>query len=79
MRIPDSGVSRRRKAPPRPPDGHDRIPVRISAGERAEMEAAAEAAGMPLSTWLRETALAAAAARPIDPEPEGSTARPKRP
>lgn len=74
MRIPDSGMPRRK--PPRPPDGHDRIPVRISAGERAELESAAEAAGVPLSTYLRETALAAAAARPLtgdDPEPTGSS------
>jgi hypothetical protein len=43
------------------------IATRLSPGELAEVECAAEQAGKPLSEWLRETALTAARRRPADP------------
>jgi len=41
--------------------------TRLTPNELAEIEAAAEGAGQPLSEWLRETALGAARQRPADP------------
>ena len=43
------------------------ISTRLPPDELAEVEAAAERAGQPLSEWLRETALRAAHERPADP------------
>jgi hypothetical protein len=43
------------------------ISTRLPPDELAEVEAAAERAGQPLSEWLRETALTAARQRPSDP------------
>lgn len=43
------------------------ISTRLPPDELAEVEAAAERAGQPLSEWLRETALRAARERPADP------------
>jgi hypothetical protein len=43
------------------------ISTRLPPDELAEVEAAAERAGQPLSVWLRETALRAARQRPADP------------
>ena len=43
------------------------ISTRLPPEELAEVEAAAERAGQPLSEWLRETALRAARERPADP------------
>ena len=43
------------------------IATRLTPGELAEVEAAAESAGQSLSEWLRETALQAARQRPADP------------
>jgi hypothetical protein len=43
------------------------ISTRLPPDELAEVEAAAERAGQPLSEWLRETALFAARQRPADP------------
>ena len=41
--------------------------TRLTPGELAEIEAAAEGAGQALSEWLRGTALCAARQRPADP------------
>jgi hypothetical protein len=41
--------------------------TRLTPEELAEIEAAAEGAGLVLSEWLRETALSAARQRPTDP------------
>jgi hypothetical protein len=41
--------------------------TRLTPGELAEIESAAEGAGQPVSEWLRETALRAARQRPADP------------
>jgi len=43
------------------------ISTRLPPDELAEVEAAAERAGQPLSEWLRATALRAARERPADP------------
>ena len=43
------------------------ISTRLPPDELAEIEAAAERAGQPLSEWLREMALRAARERPADP------------
>jgi hypothetical protein len=43
------------------------ISTRLPPDELAEVEAAAERAGQPLSEWLREMALRAARERPADP------------
>jgi hypothetical protein len=43
------------------------ISTRLPPDELAEVEAAAERTGQPLSEWLRETALRAARVRPADP------------
>lgn len=43
------------------------ISTRLPPDELAEVLAAAERAGQPLSEWLRETALRAARERPADP------------
>jgi hypothetical protein len=43
------------------------ISTRLPPDELAEVEAAAERAGQPLSEWLREAALRAARQRPADP------------
>jgi hypothetical protein len=43
------------------------IATRLTQGELAEVEAAAETAGQSLAEWLRETALRAARQRPADP------------
>ncbi len=43
------------------------ISTRLTQDELAEVEAAAERAGKPLSEWLREMALTAARERPSDP------------
>lgn len=43
------------------------ISTRLPPDELAEVEAAAERAGKPLSEWLRETALCAARQSPADP------------
>lgn len=43
------------------------ISTRLPPEELAEVEAAAERAGQPLSEWLRETALRAARERPAEP------------
>lgn len=43
------------------------ISTRLPPDELAEVEAAAEHAGQPLSEWLRDTALRAARERPGDP------------
>ena len=43
------------------------IATRLTPGELAEVEAAAENAGQSLAEWLRETALHAARQRPADP------------
>jgi hypothetical protein len=41
--------------------------TRLTPGELAEIEAAAESAGQGLSEWLRGTAISAARRRPVDP------------
>jgi hypothetical protein len=41
--------------------------TRLTPGELAQIETAAESAGQPLSEWLRETALGAARQRRADP------------
>jgi hypothetical protein len=43
------------------------ISTRLPPDELAEIEAAAERVGQPLSEWLRETALRGARQRPADP------------
>lgn len=43
------------------------IATRLTPGELAEVEAAAESAGQSLAEWLRETALRASRQRPADP------------
>ena len=43
------------------------IATRLTPGELAEVEAAAETANQSLAEWLRETALQAARQRPADP------------
>lgn len=43
------------------------ISTRLTTGELAEVESAAEQAGKPLSEWMRETVLAAAGERSADP------------
>ena len=43
------------------------IATRLTPGELAEVEAAAETASQSLAEWLRETALQAARQRPADP------------
>jgi hypothetical protein len=43
------------------------VATRLTPGELAEVEAAAESAGQSLAEWLRETALRAARQRPADP------------
>lgn len=43
------------------------ISTRLTPGELAELESAADRAGKPLSEWLREMTLSAARARPFDP------------
>jgi hypothetical protein len=43
------------------------VATRLTPEELAEIEAAAEGAGQPLSEWLRETALGAARQRSGDP------------
>ena len=43
------------------------IATRLTPGELAEVEAAAENGGQSLAEWLRETALRAARQRPSDP------------
>lgn len=43
------------------------IATRLGPDELAEVEAAAERVGKPLSEWLREAALAAARQRPANP------------
>jgi len=43
------------------------VATRLTPGELAEVEAAAENAGQSLAEWLRETALRAARQRPADP------------
>jgi len=40
------------------------VATRLTPGELAEIEAAAEGAGQAVSEWLRETALRGARARP---------------
>jgi hypothetical protein len=41
--------------------------TRLTPGELAEIESAAEGTGQPLSEWLRQAALRAARQRPADP------------
>jgi hypothetical protein len=43
------------------------IATRLTPGELAEVEAAAESCGQSLAEWLRETALQEARQRPADP------------
>jgi hypothetical protein len=43
------------------------VATRLTPGELAEIEAAAEGAGQAVSEWLRETALRRARERPADP------------
>lgn len=43
------------------------IATRVIPSELAEIEAAAERAGIPLAEWLRESALSASRQRPADP------------
>jgi hypothetical protein len=43
------------------------VSMRLTPGEVAEIESAAQRAGKPFAEWLRETVLAAARERPSDP------------
>jgi hypothetical protein len=43
------------------------VATRLTPGELAEVEAAAESGGQSLAEWLRETALRATRQRPADP------------
>ena len=52
---------------PRPGFRTKTIATRLTPGELAEVEAAAETANQSLAEWLRETALQAARQRPADP------------
>lgn len=52
---------------PRPGFCTKTIATRLTPGELAEVEAAAETANQSLAEWLRETALRAARQRPADP------------
>ncbi len=52
---------------PRPGFRTKTIATRLTPGELAEVEAAAETANQSLAEWLRETTLHAARQRPADP------------
>lgn len=58
----DSANPRRTGRPVRSPDGErtiDRVTAACTPAEAARIRAAADAAGVPLSAWLRKAALAA--------------------
>lgn len=60
-----SGASLRDEA--RPHFRAKTVATRLTPGELAEVEAAAETSSQSLAEWLRETALRAARQRPADP------------
>lgn len=56
-------AEKRRPGRPNAADPRQTIGLRVTSAERAELVAAAEAAGMGLSVYVREKALAAARKR----------------
>ena len=71
MSIPHLPFPNRTEAPTRaetsPGFRTKTVATRLTPGELAEVEAAAESVGRSLAEWLRETALRAARQRPADP------------
>lgn len=71
MSTPELPFPIRSEAPlrdePRPGFRTKTIATRLTPGELAEVEGAAETANQSLAEWLRETALQAARHRPADP------------
>jgi hypothetical protein len=71
MSIPHLPFPNRTEAPTRgetsPGFRTKTVATRLTPGELAEVEAAAESGGRSLAEWLRETALHAARERPADP------------
>lgn len=53
----------------------DQVRIRLTAEEKAVLDAAAESAGKPTGTWLRDLGLAAAAEQAADSAPKKKTAK----